>query len=398
MLTRDQACSEIRNKRVFPDKLTRASHGHYLGLAEQMVTIYRDGIGKTREELHAAVGQLFWEEVKCPAARIRAFCKLLDSQSDFDGSKGGAASKLRKRVFRLAASKYPLVRQKVALFEHQEDEIKASIASQINRPWLDIEQELFSDVFALQRLKSFAAFTGEALLTRYNEAQLQAVLYDATEMRILARRNYKEIVRAAKLAELMFTAMRQGESLEFIFSGPASALRSTTRYGVLMARMMPTLLACKNWEMSAAIRRFKRPPQPTLLITSENKYRSSLDALPEFDSKLERSFAEKWGTQPREGWRLERETEPRFVSQKAFFPDFTFKHADGRKVLFEIVGFWTPEYLAAKQETVRQFRHEPLLLAVRENQQHPFIAMEIPTVQFKSALKIETVLSELRKF
>jgi predicted nuclease of restriction endonuclease-like RecB superfamily len=363
-----------------------------------MLVIYRDGIGKTREELHAAIGQLFWDEVECPPARIKAFCKLLDSQSDFEGSKGGAAPKLRKRVFRLAASKYPLVRQKIALFEHHEDEVKASIASDINRPWLDIEQELFSDVFALQRLRTCTAFTGEALLTRYNEAQLQAVLYDATEMRIVSRRNFKEIVRAAKLAELMFTAVRQNESLEFIFSGPASALRTTTRYGVHMARMIPTLLACEKWEMSATIRRFKRGPQPTLVITSENQYRSSLDALPEFDSKLERSFAEKWGTQPREGWRLERETEPRFVNQKAFFPDFTFKHADGRKVLFEIVGFWTPEYLAAKQETVRQFRYEPLLLAVKENQQHPFIAMEIPTVQFKSALKIETVLSQLRKF
>lgn len=156
----------------------------------------------------------------------------------------------------------------------------ARFAIGLRPQWLDIEQELFSDVFALQRLESFGAFTGEALLTRYNEAQLQAVLYDATEMRILARRNYKEIVRAAKLAELMFTAVRQGESFEFIFGGPASALRSTTRYGVLMARMIPTLLACEKWEMSAKIRRFKRAPQPTLLITSENQYRSSLDRLP----------------------------------------------------------------------------------------------------------------------
>lgn len=398
MLSREQALSEIRDGRVFPDKLTRSAHGHYLSLAEEMIELYRTGKGRTREELHAGVGQLFWREEKCPPTRIKAFCKLLDSEGAYEGRTGNAASKLRRRVFRLAASKYPLVQQPAALFEHHADSVKEAIALEIGSSWNDIETELFSDVFDLHRLKEFSDLTAEDLLTRYNEAQLQAVLYDAIEMRILARGDYKAIVRAAKLAELMFTAERCDDGFEFTFSGPASVLRVTTRYGVLMARLIPTLLSCQAWEMSATIQRFKRPPQPTLLVTSEHHYRSSSDSLPEFDSKLERGFAEKWGTEARDGWSLERETEPRFNNQKAFFPDFTFSHADGRKVLFEIVGFWTPEYLAAKTKTVRQFCDERLLLAVREDQQQSFGETGVPIVPFKSALKIDKVLGALRSF
>jgi predicted nuclease of restriction endonuclease-like RecB superfamily len=60
---------------------------------------------------------------------------------------------------------------------------------------------LYGDVTELHRLESFPGYdSAEALLTRYNEAQLQAVLYNATEMRITARHDYKAIIRAAKLS------------------------------------------------------------------------------------------------------------------------------------------------------------------------------------------------------
>ena len=38
--------------------------------------------------------------------------------------------------------------------------------------------------------------------------------------------------------------------------------------------------------------------------------------------------------------------------QKVFVPDFVFRHSDGRTVLIEIVGFWTPEYLQAEAGNV----------------------------------------------
>ena len=252
----------------------------------------------------------------------------------------------------------------------------------------------------LHRLETFTGYESpEALLTRYNEAQLQAVLYDATELKITARKDYKAIIRAAKLSNLMHSAVPRGEGFEFLFDGPASLHRDTQRYGVWMARVIPTLLLCRDWEMRAKIRRFKQSKwQPLLIVTSEDRYRSSLKALPEFDSALEKGFTEKWGVPPREGWTLERESEPRFIAQKAFFPDFTFRHETGVKLLFEVIGHWTPEYLAAKRRTLEQFSDEPLLLAVKEDSAKSFGDLGMPVVAFKTALKIEPVLVALRPF
>jgi predicted nuclease of restriction endonuclease-like RecB superfamily len=397
MLTKAEAISEVREGRVFPDRLGRKTHSHYLAAAEEMLAIYREGLGKTREELHAAV-QATFRGVACPIRRIRAFCKLLDDGSDYHGAKGDGAARLRLRVFRLAAEKHPLMSAPRSLLGHCEREVKDAIALAVGRPWVEIERDLFSDVCALHRLQTFSSYaSAEVLLSRYNEAQLQAVLYDAAQMRIVARDSYKHIIRAAKLARLMHSAERCGEGFEFIFDGPASALRTTKRYGVLMARIIPALLTCREWELSATIHRFRGGRQPELTVTSRDGYRSSAAPPAEFDSAVEQDFADKWGRQAREGWTLQHESEPRFVSQKAFFPDFAFAHENGRRVLFEIVGHWTPEYLMAKRETLRSFAGEPIMLAVRHSAMDQFSDLGLPVVAFKSAIAIESVLAVLRQ-
>ncbi|HEY2250341.1 MAG TPA: DUF790 family protein, partial [Planctomycetaceae bacterium] len=115
----------------------------------------------------------------------------------------------------------------------------------------------------------------------------------------------------------------------------------------------------------------------------------------EFDSQVESEFAEKWGREPRAGWRLTREGEVLHLGQKIFIPDFAFGHEDGRQVLLEVIGFWTPEYLEAKVATLRKFGRQPILLAVAESlvQQLPDLPGVI--VVFKSRLKIDDVLAKL---
>lgn len=399
MLSKQEALCEFEDGRVLPDKLTRNAHPQYVALAAEMLAVYRDGIGQTREDLHRAIDQIFFREAKCPPRRVAAFCKLLDDRSQFDGADGDDAAELRMRVFGMAASKHPLVVQPQGLLEHCEAAVKDQIAVEMKRPWSQIETELFRDVLALHRLREFCPFeSAEAFLRRYNEAQLQAALYDATSMRITARRDYKSIITAVKLARLMHTAVRNGDGFEFIIDGPTALLRETRRYGVLMAHIIPTLLRCADWELRAPIKKFHQTDlQPELVIRSGD-YRSSVDAPAEFDSKLEETFAKKWGEEPRDGWILKRESEPRFVHQKAFFPDFTFEHETGTRVLFEIIGFWTHGYLQSKRETVLQFRDEPLLLAVKKDSVEDFVDLGIPIVEFGSSLKLEPVLNALARF
>jgi predicted nuclease of restriction endonuclease-like RecB superfamily len=60
--------------------------------------------------------------------------------------------------------------------------------------------------------------------------------------------------------------------------------------------------------MIAPIKFFRNGRQPELHISSADSYRSSVSANSEFDSAVERNFAEKWGTASRDGWTVERES------------------------------------------------------------------------------------------
>jgi predicted nuclease of restriction endonuclease-like RecB superfamily len=85
-----------------------------------------------------------------------------------------------------------------------------------------------------------------------------------------------------------------------------------------------------------------------------------------FDSGLEERFAEKFG-ETRDGWRLRRETLLLEAGERLVIPDFVFHHDDGTVVALEIVGYWTPEYLAEKfGKLARVTADIPVIVAVRK--------------------------------
>jgi predicted nuclease of restriction endonuclease-like RecB superfamily len=114
-----------------------------------------------------------------------------------------------------------------------------------------------------------------------------------------------------------------------------------------------------------------------------------------FDSRVEEQLAKRWGDEARNGWRLVREGEILCCNQKVFVPDFVFRHDDGRSVLMEIVGFWTPEYLEAKQRTLETFRPQKILLAVAKGVSKSAPAAWPDAIPYKSAPRVEDVLARL---
>jgi predicted nuclease of restriction endonuclease-like RecB superfamily len=362
-----------------------------------MVCVYREGTGRQRRWLHRQVELLFADEPDCPVRRIQAFCKLLDDKSTFQTDPKGEAGKLRLEVFSKAACFHPLVAQADRLFEHDEKRIKAQLADKIGTPWDQIERSLYSDVMSFQRLEQFEGYpSGVALLSRYNMAQLQACLYRAESVIISASDDFKIILRYAKLARLLHEIVRLGPSkYRIVFSGPASVLRETQRYGVNFAKFLPALLACKGWEMTAIIR---TPWNTTakLNLSDKDGFTSHLPSPDEFDSTLEESLAKKFGPE-RNGWQMIREGDILHDRQMTFVPDFTFRHEDGTEVLLEIVGFWTPEYLAHRRETLMQFRRHKILLAVPEQSLREGASIGNNVVVYKTAIKLTPLLEALEK-
>ena len=364
MLTSDQSIVRYDKGHAFPDRLTRVTHRHYLDYAQRMMAVYRAGVGHTRRQLHKAVEAVLSREPDCERRRIAAFCKLLDDAGEFDQDQRGAAAALRLRVFTLAAKNHPLVTEPDQLYEGSERETKASIAAEIGRPWEQIEARLYVDVMSDQPLKSYEGFaSGEAFLSRYNLSQLQACLYKARSMVVKASADFAPIVRYAKLSRLLVEARRISASEYRIdLSGPASMLHETRRYGVNFARFVSALVACRGWSMRATV---ITPwgSDAQLRVRCEDGYRSQVASPAEFDSEVEEALAKKWG-ESCEGWRLVREAGILQEGQATFVPDFLLRHEDGREVFLEVVGFWTPEYLAAKRKTIGMFKDRRIVLAI----------------------------------
>ncbi len=398
MLTRELAIADYENGQVLPDRLTRRSHARYTAYAERCLEVYARGAGLTRRELHRAVHDVFAAESDCPVRRIDALCKLLDDRSTYAQGRRGAAAALRRTIFRQAAALHPLVRCADRMFPHEEATAKAAIAAQLGRTWDDIDRELFADVIECHRLETFTGYpSGEALLARYNVAQVQAALFRAQELIIWATDDFKTILRYAKLARLMHAVRRVGEGrYELRFDGPASVLRATRRYGVAMARFLPALVACRGWRLHALLQTRRRGWLARLDLSAGDGLHSHLPPPEEFDSAVEENFARSWGAK-RDGWSLEREGEILHQGQKAFVPDFVLRHDDGRTVLLEIVGFWTPEYLQAKCQTLRAFADQRILVAVGASaNRHAAAGLPPDVIRFKTVLRPQAVLERLR--
>jgi predicted nuclease of restriction endonuclease-like RecB superfamily len=152
-----------------------------------------------------------------------------------------------------------------------------------------------------------------------------------------------------------------------------------------MAKFFPGLLACKSWKLTARI-----SPKHVALANQapwakKRTWRLTLDdscglqsrAAPteHTDSQLEAELIDEWrvmllieSAPEQSQWRLIREGDLLVRGQRVFFPDFTIITPKQERILFEIVGFWTPEYLQHKQEVLHTFSHSPLLLAIPQSQ------------------------------
>jgi len=295
-----------------------------------------------------------------------------------------------------AAAHHPLKRLSVGMWGRDEKAVKEEIATKMGQPWPDIEENLFNDVTEFHKLASFDGYSGaRELLNRYNVAQAQGVLLDCIRMRVEARSEFKEILRYAKLARLLHHITRVGEShYIFEFSGPASVLNESRRYGANMAKFLPSLLRRKDWKMEAVIRYGRGTCK--FAMSSEDPLRPSWpEDTTVFDSAIEEAFVEKWGEDTREGWSLAREADILWKNQHVFTPDFLLRHEDGRRVFLEIAGFWSKEYIAQKRQTLADFKDKTIILAVPKELAGQYGDLGQKVLVYNSRILIQDVMEVL---
>ena len=233
----------------------------------------------------------------------------------------------------------------------------------------DVASLLYADAPGSRVLRRAPPFDGRALLDRYNLNLARGVLLDAATVTLRASGGWRAIFRAVKLARLMYTLARSGRSrrsYQLTLTGPAAPfLARPQRYGARFARVVPALTRAPAWRLEAEIVRGERRLQ--YLLDAKDLPVPRRRGRPRYDSRFEQALAAEFAAklhEERAGWTLAREDSPRAVGELLFLPDFTARHRDGREALIEIVGYWTPEYLAEKVRKLRAARVDNLVLVV----------------------------------
>jgi predicted nuclease of restriction endonuclease-like RecB superfamily len=327
----------------------------YRPAAEQVIETYEPG--RTRAEIEAAVSDL---ETHDTFKLVRGLSKLLDRRSEFEHRAPEPPQRLREAVFERGFVTDDSERGTVIEQVARDHDLEAAA----------VETSLWADRESEAVLVTPPEIGPLELLQQYNLSLTQTLLFDAQELEFTASDNYQEIFGLIGYLGLMY---RVDDDLAVTVTGPASLFSKTRKYGTTLAKLIPAIMKAEEWSITAQVE--------TEVSDETRIYEFDLDdsqeslfpertAVDSFDSEVERDFATRINSLA-DGWTVEREPTILRTGTSVMIPDFAFtreRFAEGEPAFYlEVVGFWTPEYLAEKLEKVRIVESEhPLMLAVNE--------------------------------
>ena len=241
----------------------------------------------------------------------------------------------------------------------------------------ELDDSLFADLPDERLIGPLDAMSPDELALRVNLALVQRLLSHAARIRIYVQGHTRALVRHAGFRGLICTVTdRGGEGDACIeISGPLALFRKTRLYGRALGEIVPLLSLCARFRLYAECtldgRRLRLE-----LRTGDPLFPGS--APRPYDSRLEERFAREFRKLAPE-WDVVREPEPISAAGTQIFPDFALLHRanPSRRWLLEIVGYWTPEYVARKLARYRSARLANLILCIDEERN--CAAADLPT-------------------
>ncbi len=246
-------------------------------------------------------------------------------------------------------------------------EILHDCASRLQLAPAALEEALFADLPGERQVVAPGVLDPGELALRANLLLAQALLERAARVELQVEGNARAVVRHAALRGLLceVSPALRGAGVRLIISGPFALFRRTLLYGRALGSLVPVLAWTRRFELTAHTDLRGRRYAVTL-GTGDPIFPSAEPR--RFDSQVEARFARDFG-RAAPGWEVVREPEPIRTGGHLIFPDFAL-HPRGqpeRRWFLEIVGFWTPEYLAAKLQRLKEARIPNLLLCIDES-------------------------------
>jgi predicted nuclease of restriction endonuclease-like RecB superfamily len=328
-------------------------------LAGRVIGVYQGHVGESRAGLEEALEDV--ERESGTFKLVRGFAKLIERHGTFETRARIGPERARRHVFRAAESVGVVT-------EAERGEALSRAADDLDAAPAEVDEALYADREDRQVLSTLdVPYTPGELVAQYNLSLAQTALFDATEVRVRSS-DPRALVSMVKRLRLMYEIREREGRREVHVTGPDALFRATRRYGTRFARLLRTVAKASEWRVEATVD--DRGTEREMVLTDADPIRvPDADPVAEvsFDSNVEADFAARFDALDLD-WELSREPEPLEAGARVMIPDFAFDylHTDFR-VFFEIVGFWTPEYVAKKLETLERVADVDMLVAVDES-------------------------------
>lgn len=390
MLPSELLVSRIWGNRIMP--IFSSLDEEQIAIAAEIIKTFKDYKGKKQGELSEVLEE-FEEGINYRF--IRGLRVLLERRCSFESTSPINPIEARRVVFE-EANKLGLI-----IDEEQREAVLKNAASILGVSVGDLEKSLWADSESELILREFKDIDPLELLKWYNLALAQTMLFGATNMEIVVKSGYQQLLRAIKYYGLMYNAEVRNGSFTINIEGAASLLKLTERYGTSIAKLLPLIVSLEGWQIKAGILRrgvTKKPRVYDFILDVRDRDKLLVKGINEtekFDSRVEEDFYHRFNAL-KTGWTIIREPEPLISGSTVMVPDFAFEK-EGMKILMEIVGFWTEKYLERKISKLEKINQE-LILAVDENLAcSSFENISGKVIYYKNKVPLKPIVEILQK-
>ena len=364
-------------------------------LAARVLGTFESHVGERRGDLDDALADL---EADAAARNgdfklVRGLAALVERECEFETRAAVPPRRVRRAAFEAAeAVGVASEAERETAVERAADALGIDAAA--------VAETLYADRDVNRVLvDADVRWDPDSLLEQYDLSLAQTALFDATEVRVRSN-DPKRLVSAVKRLRLMYEVERTPEGRELVVTGPDALFSRTRRYGTAFARLLRTAAESAEWSLEATID--DRGRERTMRLSDGDVTVPDVEpvAEPDFDSGVEADFAGRFRGLDLD-WTLVREPEPLGTGASVMIPDFAFDydHADFR-LFFEVMGFWTPEYVEKKLGQLADVEDVDLLVAVDESLGvgEDIAARDHRVVTYSGAVRVKDVVDVLREY
>jgi predicted nuclease of restriction endonuclease-like RecB superfamily len=369
-------------------------------LAASVIGCYQGHVGQRREQLQETLTDI--ERESDDFKLVRGFAKLLDRDTIWEVQSPIAPERAREATFRAGEA------VSVVTSEERTEALERA-AEQFESTPDAVEQSLYADLESREILASVDfRWSPAELVEQYNLSLAQTALFDATEVRIRSR-DPRAVITTLKRLRLLYE-IRQlppeerqtvaETDREIVITGPDALFSKTRRYGTRFARLLRTVAKTDEWQLTAIID--DRGTERELVLTQADVTVPGVEPIAEvsYDSGVEAEFARRFESLDLD-WTLVREPDALAAGAHVVVPDFAFDYEFGDfRVYFEIMGFWTPEYVTKKLSRLDDVDDVEMLVAVDESLGvgEEIEARDHRAIPYSGAVRIKDVRNELRRY